>query len=381
MLIDANTEVKKILNPVLADTTAGDTTKKDNKIVDKKVAEDVKTTQTDTTKKDSVSLSNLLGTGESKSDSLLTANDSLENFKKENPLFYVLKLNLDQQGAPYEGPICGFANVKDTAEVMFYLTREKVARVLPPNIRFMWGNKALKGFLPNYLPLYAIKVSDRNGKAALFGDIITRARVEFDQSNKGNASVSMSMTDEAASTWATLTKANKGKAIAIVLDNLVYSAPNVMNEITGGQSSITGDFSLNEAEDLANILSAGKLPASAKIVEESIVGPTLGKESIKSGLISFIIALLWLFIMVVPDSLLMLLFLQTCFSSWGFWLPSGPFLPFPELQVSCLLLVCLLTRTFLCLSESEKNYGTAKVSVLPLKTGMLEPSPQFLTPT
>jgi SecD/SecF fusion protein len=292
MLIDANTEVKKILNPVLADTTAGDTTKKDNKIVDKKVAEDVKTTQTDTTKKDSVSLSNLLGTGESKSDSLLTANDSLENFKKENPLFYVLKLNLDQQGAPYEGPICGFANVKDTAEVMFYLTREKVARVLPPNIRFMWGNKALKGFLPNYLPLYAIKVSDRNGKAALFGDIITRARVEFDQSNKGNASVSMSMTDEAASTWATLTKANKGKAIAIVLDNLVYSAPNVMNEITGGQSSITGDFSLNEAEDLANILSAGKLPASAKIVEESIVGPTLGKESIKSGLISFIIALL-----------------------------------------------------------------------------------------
>jgi SecD/SecF fusion protein len=144
----------------------------------------------------------------------------------------------------------------------------------------------------SYYELYAIKVTDRSGKAAMYGDIITDARKDFDAQSGGHPYISMTMTGEAAIKWAKLTKDNspqgdkKGRSIAVVMDNMVYSAPTVNGEIKGGKSQITGNFTVEEANTLAAVLSAGKLPAPARIVEESVVGPTLGQEAIDSGLMS-----------------------------------------------------------------------------------------------
>jgi hypothetical protein len=180
---------------------------------------------------------------------------------------------------------------------------EKVKAIFPSKVKFMWGAKAtLRGEAPNQVEtfdLYAIKVTDRSGKAAMFGDIITDARSDFNAQSGGHPYISMTMTGEAATNWAKLTKANspksaseKGHSIAVVMDNMVYSAPTVNGEIKGGQSQITGNFTVEEANALAAVLSAGKLPAPARIVEESVVGPSLGQESINSGFMSFALGLL-----------------------------------------------------------------------------------------
>ncbi|HIE15538.1 MAG TPA: protein translocase subunit SecD, partial [Bacteroidales bacterium] len=187
-----------------------------------------------------------------------------------------------------EGAVVGIAHFKDTAKVNKYLNLPQVKAIFPRTLKFAWTVKPLKN-TQDYYQLVALKVSTRNGQAPLGGDKVTNARAEF-SNNKSNAEVTMTMNGEGAKIWARLTKDNIGKQIAIVLDNYVYSFPVVQSEIRGGRSSITGDFTIEEAKDLANVLKSGKLPAPARIIEESVVGPSLGKEAISASLRSFIIA-------------------------------------------------------------------------------------------
>ncbi|MFZ4739924.1 MAG: protein translocase subunit SecDF [Bacteroidales bacterium] len=219
---------------------------------------------------------------------------SREEWAKEHPLFSVLQLNLDEKNVPREGPVIGLANSKDISKVEKLL--EIAKKSFPHNLKLLWTAKPIQDGT-NIYQLVAIKISSRDGSPALGGDVITDARQDFSQ-NGGNE-ISMSMNAEGAKTWKNLTGANIGKSVAIILDNLVYSYPTVNSEISGGRSSITGRFSLEEAKDLANILKAGKLPAPAKIVEEAIVGPSLGKEAINAGIWSFIVAFALTFIFMI----------------------------------------------------------------------------------
>ena len=206
--------------------------------------------------------------------------------KKEHPLASILQFNQNGMGA-----IVGYAHYKDTAEINRYLSSKEIQAELPKELKLKWGVKASeidkKGQI---FELYAIKSTERNGKAPMEGDVITNAKDDYDQF--GKPSVSMSMNSDGSRRWALLTKQNIGKSIAIVLDGFVYSAPTVNGEITGGNSQITGHFSPEEAKDLANVLKSGKMPAPARIVQEDIVGPSLGQESINKGIISFIVALI-----------------------------------------------------------------------------------------
>ncbi len=226
----------------------------------------------------------------SKSENTASTNDStsIEQQRKDNPLWSILYPNLDRQGKPIESAEIGFTHFKDTATVNAYLALKQVKAALPKDLKFFWKVKPLNGSEELY-ELVAAKITTRDHRAPLEGDVITNARQEFGQ-NKAQAEVSMTMNGQGAKVWARLTKENIGRQIAIVLDNYVYSAPNVNGEIKGGRSSITGGFSVEEATDLANILKSGKLPAPAHIIEEAIVGPSLGQEAINSGLLSFIIA-------------------------------------------------------------------------------------------
>ena len=206
-----------------------------------------------------------------------------------NPLLSIL------QPSGWNNACIGFANGVDTTTVNKYLAMAE--DVLPQGFRGLWTVKPSE-FVQgaNIYELVAIKATSRDGKAPLDGGSVTDARVEFNgggrQGGSGAPSVSMTMNAEGASVWARLTKDNIGKQIAIVLDGLVYSYPNVQNEITGGNSQITGNFDVQEAEDLANVLKSGKLPAPATIIQEQVVGPSLGAASIRAGLISFLIAFL-----------------------------------------------------------------------------------------
>ena len=210
----------------------------------------------------------------------------LNAYKKANPLFAILQ---PSQG---RGTACiGFAAATDTAQVNKYLRIPQVAELFPAEFRPMWSVKPAEYMnADNIFELVAIKASSRDGKAPLDGSAVTDARVSYDNRRGGEPSVSMSMNAEGANTWARLTKDNIGKQIAIVLDGTVYSYPTVNGEISGGSSEITGHFDVEEATDLTNVLKSGKLPAPATIVQEQVVGPSLGAESIRSGLISFLIA-------------------------------------------------------------------------------------------
>ena len=215
---------------------------------------------------------------------------NMEQMKKEHPLLSVLQLN--QSGV---GSIVGYANYNDTTHINRILNMKEIKNILPRDLKLMWGVKASDfDKTGRIFELYAIKSTQRNGRAPLEGDVITDARDEFDQFNK--PSVSMSMNTEGARRWAVLTKQNIGKEIAIVLDNYVYSAPRVNGEITGGNSQITGNFTPEVTKDLANVLKSGKMPAPARIVQEDIVGPSLGQESINQGIMSFIVALVVLMV-------------------------------------------------------------------------------------
>ena len=213
-----------------------------------------------------------------------------EEIKKQYPLLSILQLNSSGQG-----PVIGYANYKDTADINKYLAMPEIKADLPKDLRLKWGVSPSefdkKG---QTFELYAIKSTERNGKAPLEGDVVTDAKDEFDQYSK--PAVSMTMNSDGARRWAQLTKQNIGRSIAIVLDNYVYSAPNVNSEITGGRSQITGHFTPEQAKDLANVLKSGKMPAPAHIVQEDIVGPSLGQESINAGVFSFVVALILLMI-------------------------------------------------------------------------------------
>ena len=214
--------------------------------------------------------------------------DNLAAYRKANPLFSVL------QPSNYRGSACiGFAAAADTAAVNRYLSMPEVAALFPSEFRPMWTVKPSEYMqADNIFELIAIKASSRDGKAPLDGGVVTDARVTTNDRRGGAPTVSMTMNAEGANIWARLTKDNIGKQIAIVLDGTVYSYPTVNSEITGGSSEISGNFDMEEATDLTNVLKSGKLPAPATIVQEQVVGPSLGAESIRAGLISFIIAFL-----------------------------------------------------------------------------------------
>ena len=215
-------------------------------------------------------------------------NATIEQIKKEHPLMAVLQLNQGGRGA-----VVGYAHHRDTADVNRILSLKSVKDILPRDLKLMWGVAAMDKEGQIY-ELFAIKSTERNGRAPLEGDVVTDARDSYDQYNR--PCVSMSMNTEGARRWAVLTKQNIGKAIAIVLDGYVYSAPNVNGEITGGNSEISGSFTPEQTKDLANVLKSGKMPAPARIVQEDIVGPSLGQESINQGAISFVVALIFLMI-------------------------------------------------------------------------------------
>ena len=212
----------------------------------------------------------------------------MEQMKKEHPLASILQLGGYQS-------VVGIANHRDTAEVNRLLAMDEAQALLPKDLRLKWGVKAADGDKSGqFFELYAIKSTERNGRAPLEGDVITDASNTYDQHNK--PCVSMSMNTDGSRRWAALTKKNIGNAIAIVLDGYVYSAPNVQNEISGGNSQITGNFTPEDTKDLANVLKSGKMPAPARIVQEDIVGPSLGQESINQGIVSFVVALILLMI-------------------------------------------------------------------------------------
>ncbi len=214
--------------------------------------------------------------------------------KKTNPLLAVLQL------APRGSlSVVGYANVRDTAAVNKIIYSAAAKQVLPSDLKLLWGAKPADGLsVKNVYELYALKVTQSNGHAPLEGDVITYAKDEFDQMSN-RPSVSMSMNSDGARRWAEMTKANINKAIAIVLDGAVYSAPRVNGEISGGNSQITGNFTIEDTKDLANTLKSGRMPAPARIVQEDVVGPTLGAQSIQQGLISFAVAFILLMLYMV----------------------------------------------------------------------------------
>ena len=217
-------------------------------------------------------------------------NVNMEQLKKEHPLLAILQVNPGGQG-----PVVAYANYKDTADINKYLSMKEIQAELPKDLRLKWGVYAFEGDpKAQTFELYAIRSTERNGRAPLEGDVVVSAKDEYDQ--WGKPAVSMSMNTDGSRRWAQLTKQNIGKSIAIVLDGYVYSAPNVNTEITGGNSQITGNFTPEQAKDLANVLKSGKMPAPARIVQEDIVGPSLGQASINAGIFSFVVALVLLMV-------------------------------------------------------------------------------------
>ncbi len=213
--------------------------------------------------------------------------------KKMHPLLSML------QTIPGDAlSLVGYANVRDTAEINKLIYGQLAKQILPSDLKLLWGAKPEDGLnKKNVYGLYALKITTSDGRAPLEGDVVTDAKDEFDE--HGRPRVSMTMNSEGAREWAALTKANQKKAIAIVLDGVVYSAPRVDREISGGQSVISGNFTIEDTKDLANTLKSGRMPAPAKIVQEEVVGPTLGAQSIEQGLISFAIAFVLLMIYMV----------------------------------------------------------------------------------
>ena len=217
----------------------------------------------------------------------------LEKMKKQHPLLAILQLA--PQGSL---SVVGYANVRDTAEINKCIYGEAAKQILPSDLKLLWGAKPASETNKNVFELYALKVTGTNGRAPLEGDVITDAKDEFEQLS-GRPSVSMQMNSDGARRWAALTKANVGKAVAIVLDGVVYSAPRVNQEISGGNSQITGNFTIEDTKDLANTLKSGRMPAPARIVQEEVVGPSLGAQSIRQGIWSFVIAFVLLMIYMV----------------------------------------------------------------------------------
>ena len=229
-----------------------------------------------------------------KADVKATPEAQLAAAKKQHPLLAMLQTTNGNSLA-----LVGYASVRDTAAINKLIYSKLAKQVLPSDVKLLWSAKPADGLsVKNIFELYALKVTTTTGRAPLEGDVITDAKDQFDQVT-GQPQVSMSMNTDGARRWAALTKANIDKAIAIVLDGVVYSAPRVNGEITGGQSSITGSFTIEDTKDLANTLKSGRMPAPARIVQEEVVGPTLGAQSIQQGVISFVIAFIVLMVYMV----------------------------------------------------------------------------------
>lgn len=218
----------------------------------------------------------------------------MEQAKKEHPL-----LSIFQPTGNGALSLVGYASARDTAAVNKIIYSALAKQILPSDCRLLWSAKPADGIqAKNIYELHAIKVTTTNGRAPIEGDVVTDAKDQFNNLT-GTPEVSMTMNSDGARRWAALTKANVGKAIAIVLDGTVYSAPRVSGEISGGQSSISGNFTIEDTKDLANTLKSGRMPAPAHIVQEEVVGPTLGAQSIQQGFISFIVAFIILMIYMV----------------------------------------------------------------------------------
>ena len=221
---------------------------------------------------------------------------AVEMAKKQNPLFSIFQ--------PTQGntlAVVGYANARDTAEINKIIYSDLAGRIFPAELKLRWGAKAedfggqnTKG---DIFELYALKVTEPSGRAPLEGDVITSSKDDFDQ--MGHPSVSMQMNSDGARRWSQITKQNIGKAVAIVLDDAVYSAPRILTQIDGGNSQITGNFTIEDTKDLANTLNSGKMPAPTRIVQEEVVGPSLGAQSIQQGIISFIVAFVLLMIYMI----------------------------------------------------------------------------------
>ena len=240
-------------------------------------------------------------------DALVEAADSLaqaeadqeaayEEYKKANPLFAVLNPSVNQAGQAYQGPVVGTVHYTDTAKVMAMLNTQAAKSLLPRELKLCWTVKAIDE-AESFYQLVALK-SQTSGRPSLEGDVITDARADFGQTS-AYANVSMTMNAEGARDWQRITRDNIGKSIAIVLDGYVYSFPTVQNEIAGGSSQITGNFTVEEAKDLANTLNSGKMPAPARIIQEDVVGPSLGQEAIHDGLWSFVIGFILILLYMI----------------------------------------------------------------------------------
>jgi len=230
-----------------------------------------------------------------KKDTKATDNKAAELAKKQNPLFSVFQ--------PVQGnalAVVGYANARDTAEINKIIYSELARQIFPAELKLRWGAKPedfggqSKG---DIFELYALKITEPSGRAPLEGDVITNGKDDFDQ--MGHPSVSMQMNSDGARRWSQITKQNIGRAVAIVLDDAVYSAPRILTQIDGGNSQITGNFTIEDTKDLANTLNSGKMPAPTRIVQEEVVGPSLGAQSIKQGVISFIVAFVLLMIYMI----------------------------------------------------------------------------------
>ena len=221
------------------------------------------------------------------------AEKQIAEAKKKNPLFAVF-----QPTGGNSLSLIGYANVRDTAYINKVLATPEAKQIIPSDCRLLWSAKPADGIdNKNIFELHALKVTTSNGRAPLEGDVITDAKDEFDEMN--HPCVSMQMNSEGARLWAQMTKANVGKAIAVVLDGVVYTSPRILGEIDGGNSRITGNFTIEDTKDLANTLKSGRMPAPARIVQEEVVGPSLGAQSIQQGLISFVIAFIVLCIYMI----------------------------------------------------------------------------------
>ena len=221
---------------------------------------------------------------------------ALEQYKKQNPLFAVLNPSVNQAGQAYRGPVVGTVHYTDTAKVMAMLNSSMAKSILPRELRLCWTVKAIDD-AETFYQLVALK-AQTNGRPSLEGDVITDARADFGQTS-AYANVSMSMNAEGARDWQRITRDNIGKSIAIVLDGYVYSFPTVQNEIANGNSQITGNFTVEEAKDLANTLQSGKMPAPARIIQEDVVGPSLGREAIQNGMWSFVLGFILILLYMI----------------------------------------------------------------------------------
>ncbi len=299
-IVDADLSNNEGLSSV-ADSNSSDTSSNDDFLAD-----------LDGEKKESNLLDDLEG------DSIDKATTDQEDFNfdkfaSENPLFAVVQLNLyqgeNQQTIAGEGPIVGYVSEKNRAQVEEHFADPKIMKFFPKDVKLLWAAKSIMDNddqPTDVYAIYAIKVKSRDGNARMEGDVITNASVQSDPN--GNPEISMTMNSTGARKWKEITlEASTSningeplkRSVAIVLDDKVYTAPTVQGEISGGHSSISGQFTPDEAADLANVLKAGKLPVSAKIIEEAIVGPSLGQESIENGMLSFALAFLLILVYMV----------------------------------------------------------------------------------